>query len=449
MNTSISAVPAQPSASSRLVFLDWVRIIAFLLLILYHTGMYYVTWDFHIKSPFASDTIEPLMMLTSPWRLGLLFLISGVASSFMLGKLSAGRFLRQRSWRLLLPLAFGMLVIVPPQSYAEVVEKLGYAGSYADFMGLYLQAYHGFCGKDGKCLDLPTWNHLWFVAYLWVYTLVLAGLFAALGRERFLAWSAKLGQWLTGWKIVLLPVVVLALARLFLFPRFPSTHGFGGDWYNHAQYLPLFLLGALMARQQAFWARLDAMRWLSLGTALTCWALFIVYTHMPENLLAQPLSDQVRDVQRVGFALLQWAPMLAACGFAHRHLQSDGPARRYLAQAVFPVYILHQTLIIVMAHALKPFNMSPGLEGAILVVLTLSFSFAGVEIVLRVRWLRPLFGLGKAQEGDGNSSNSSSNNNKATATDQPAAPQVASVATATTPTTTPGKAALAVASATA
>lgn len=91
--------------------------------------------------------------------------------------------------------------------------------------------------------------------------------------------------------------------------------------------------------------------------------------------------------------------MLAACGFAHRHLQADGPARRYLAQAVFPVYILHQTLIIMLAHALKPIKMSASLEGAILVVLTLTLSFAGVEIVRRVRWLRPLFGLGKAEEG--------------------------------------------------
>ncbi len=427
MNTSPAAVVAAPSAGNRLVFLDWVRIIAFLLLILYHVGMYYVTWDWHVKSPHASDAIEPLMMLTSPWRLGLLFLISGVASSFMLGKLSSphvqhfvsvlppegaanplgaarrgfgtSRFLRQRSGRLLLPLVFGMLVIVPPQPYMEVIEKLGYSGSYGDFMGLYLHAYHGFCGKDGKCLDLPTWNHLWFVAYLWVYTLLLGAVWAALGRERFGAWSDALGRWLTGWRIVVLPVAVLALARLALLSRFPSTHGLVDDWYNHAHYLPLFLFGALLARQQAFWARLDAMRWRSLGTAAACWALLIVYFSMPETLVAEPLKDAVRDVQRVVYALLQWTAMLAACGFAHRHLQSDGPARRYLTQAVFPVYILHQTLIVVMAHALKPVKLSPTLEGALLVVLTLALSFAGVEIVRRIPLLRPLLGLGKQEEG--------------------------------------------------
>ena len=120
-----------------------MRIIAFFLLIFYHVGMYYVTWGWHVKSPYASDAQEPYMMLSAPWRLSLLFLVSGVASGCMLAR-----------QRLLVPLLFGMLVIVPPQSYCEVIEKLGYAGSYADFMRLYLRGYHGF-RQDG-CLILPT-----------------------------------------------------------------------------------------------------------------------------------------------------------------------------------------------------------------------------------------------------------------------------------------------------
>lgn len=96
--------------------LDWVRILAFMLLIFYHVGMYYVTWDWHVKSPYASNTIEPLMMLTSPWRLTLLFLISGVATGYLLDAQGVHNFLGSRSVRLLVPLAFGMAVIVPPQS---------------------------------------------------------------------------------------------------------------------------------------------------------------------------------------------------------------------------------------------------------------------------------------------------------------------------------------------
>jgi hypothetical protein len=179
------------NTGSRLYFLDWVRIAAFLVLICYHVGMYYVTWDWHVKSRGASHALEPLMMLSSPWRLGLLFMISGVASSFMLAKIGATGFLRQRSVRLLVPLLFGMLVIVPPQPYFEVIEKLAYDGSYLDFMKLYLGAYHGFC-KDASCLLMPTWNHLWFVAYLWIYTLALGAL--------CWRWARASRRWRSAWR---------------------------------------------------------------------------------------------------------------------------------------------------------------------------------------------------------------------------------------------------------
>jgi surface polysaccharide O-acyltransferase-like enzyme len=212
---------------SRLYFLDWLRIIAFFLLILYHTGMYYVSWDWHVKSPHAGPAIEPLMLLLSPWRMSLLFLIGGVASGFLLTK-APGRFLRERSRRLLPPLLFGMLVIVPPQSFCEVIEKLGYAGSYADFMRLYLTAYHGFC-RGTDCLDLPTWNHLWFVAYLWTYTLVLWLIVRVAGAARMARAGDRLGRLLTGWRALLLPVAALALGRIVVKPWFEETHGLVDD----------------------------------------------------------------------------------------------------------------------------------------------------------------------------------------------------------------------------
>ena len=69
------------ASNDRRIDLDWVRILAFGLLIFYHVGMYYVTWGWHVKSPFASHAIEPLMMLSSPWRLSLLFFVSGCATA--------------------------------------------------------------------------------------------------------------------------------------------------------------------------------------------------------------------------------------------------------------------------------------------------------------------------------------------------------------------------------
>ena len=383
---------------SRLFFLDWIRILAFFVLIFYHVGMYYVSEDWHVKSPHAGTAIEPLMLLSSPWRLGLLFMVSGVAASFMLGKDGTAEFLRKRSWRLLVPLVFGMFVVVPPQAYFEVAEKVAYAGSYAEFMRLYVSSYGGFC-RGTDCLDMPTWNHLWFVSYLWVYTVVFAAI-VHLSGKRFAAWSNAVGGWLTGWKMIAWPTAVLAAVKIVLQPHFETTHGLIDDWYNHAYSFSLFMAGALLARQPLFWAGADAIRWPALATALACWASMVVAFAWPEAGIERAVLEQVYNVQRVVYALCGWSAIVAACGFGHRHLNIDSPARRYLTEAVFPVYILHQTLIVSMAHLFKPAGLEPVTEAAALAVLTLCISFGTYQLVRRVSVLRPLFGLGPQRATD-------------------------------------------------
>lgn len=195
-------------------------------------------------------------------------------------KIRVGTLLKQRSWRLLVPLVFGMLVIVPPQSYFEVVEKVAYKGGYGEFMHLYITSYKGFCRGD-DCLDMPTWNHLWFVAYLWVYTMLIGGI-AWLAGARLQAWANALGRLLTGWKIIVLPVIGMAIARFALADRFPATHGLFDDWYNHAQYFFLFMLGVMLAAQNGFWANVDKLRWTSLGLWLFSWAAIVCYYSIPE-----------------------------------------------------------------------------------------------------------------------------------------------------------------------
>ena len=370
--------------------LDWVRIGAFMLLILYHVGMYYVTWDWHVKSPHASHDIEPLMMLTSPWRLSLLFLVSGVATGYLLARQGAGHFLGQRSTRLLIPLAFGMLVIVPPQSYLEVVEKLNYAGGFAEFFRLYITGFHGFC-RGTDCLILPTWNHLWFVAYLWVYTAVLY--LAVRLAPPVIPWLRRLAERrLSGVGIVLWPLVYLCAIRLGLAPRFPATHALAGDWYNHAMYFGVFLLGFALAGVRAPWATLERARWLTLGLAVLGWAFLTAYLGAYSDDAAIPPAA-LRFFGRVIYGAEQWLAIAAVVGFAHRHLTHDSAARRYLTTAIFPVYILHQTVIVVVAHALKPSHLYPPVEGMLLVLVTVTTCFLGYEAIRRVRLLRPLFGL--------------------------------------------------------
>jgi glucan biosynthesis protein C len=372
--------------------LDWVRISAFMLLILYHVGMYYVTWDWHVKSPHASAAIEPLMQLTSPWRLSLLFLVSGVATAYLLSRQGAKNFLGGRSYRLLLPLIFGMLIIVPPQSYLEVVEKLNYPGGYADFYRLYISGFHGFC-RDTDCLRLPTWNHLWFVVYLWVYTVVLYAVLRVFPRV-IAALRSLAERSLAGPGILLLPIAYLCAIRILFAARFPANHALVGDWYNHALYFGIFVLGFALAGTRAPWPALERMRWPALGLAILGWALICAYFGYTADATESP-PEAVRILMRAVYGAQQWLAIAAVLGFARRHLSFDSPARRYLTTAIFPVYILHQTVIVVTAHALKPANLYPPVEALLLVLVTLSACFLSYELIRRIRPLQPLFGLAR------------------------------------------------------
>ncbi len=385
-------MPAAGAKPDRQIFLDWVRILAFGLLVFYHVGMYYVSWDFHIKSPYAGLSLEPLMRLSNPWRMDLLFLVSGAATSFMLLRDGASRMLlRLRARRLLIPLLFGMLVIVPPQSWLEVMQKHHYTGSYADFMGLYLAHYKGFCDAAGKCLMLPTWNHLWFLPYLFLYTLLLW-----LGLRRWPALLERLGDRLGGVLrgpgLLVWPVLYLALTLLLLRKSFPQNYSVWGDWFAHSQYLAMFMLGAALARvpvaSAGIWQQMVQWRWTALALALAAWLMLVMAPW-----LLREMQWPMRSIGPWAYSVQQWCAIVAALGFAQLHLNRDGPARRYLTEAVFPVYIVHQTLILLLAHSLEPLTLSPVLEGGMLVVLTLMLSIVGFELVRRVRWFRPLFGL--------------------------------------------------------
>ena len=384
-NPSPASPPRDGSEQARQFHLDWLRIIAFGLLVAYHVGMYYVTWDWHIKSPYASSAIEPWMRLVSPWRMDLLFVVSGAATAFMLRRNGAdASLLRERASRLLWPLVFGVLVIVPPQAYIEVVQRHAYAGSVVDFMRLYVGAYQGFCRDGGACLILPTWNHLWYLPYLFVYTALL---WLALRR-----WPALLERGarvavavLDGARMLVVPILLLALTRALLRARFPATHALVDDWFLHSQYLAAFVFGAVLARTPAVAVRMESMRWIALMLALAAWALAV-----SDVLREVPLADIARPLVH---GTQQWCAIVAALGFARRHLNIDNAVRRWLTDAVFPVYILHQTLTILLAHALRGAQLGPGVEAPLLLIGTFALSFAGYEAVRRVRILRPVFGL--------------------------------------------------------
>jgi len=375
--------------ASRRIDLDWVRIAAFGLLIFYHVGMLYVSWGFHIKSVHRITALEPLMLMLNPWRLEILFLVSGVATRFMLRKYPVGPLLRLRSARLLIPLLFGMFTIVPPQAYDQIVESLGYPAGFMDF---YLRHYLAFGTQfcPGPCIVLPTWNHLWFVVYLWVYTMALGAVVAM--APALPDWiERRLSPILSGALLLVVPSVVFAAYRLALLPSFPPTHALFGDWYDHALFATVFLLGFLLAHADGVWNAIGRQRWVALSFAVPFFLSFLALRWSRDA--GTPPSLWLKLYGGLAYGFYQWLCIVAVLGFARRWLAADSPARRYLTDAIFPYYIVHQTAIIMIAHGLRGRDLPAGLEAGIVIAGTVAACVLTHEIVRRVAVLRPLFGL--------------------------------------------------------
>lgn len=375
--------------------LDWLRIGAFAALIGYHVGMLYVAWPFHVKSAYeGGPALTAVMLSLNPWRLPLLFVVSGAATGFMMRGLTRSALVRQRLVRLLVPLVFGMVVVVVPQVYFEVTEAGRYGGGFWAFWGRYLSLDQSFR------TPVPTWNHLWFVAYLLVYTLIVAALApsppvadapqagAAGGPSRAALAALLLGPWLYLWVL-----------RMTLYPVYGSNHAMVHDLYNHALYFPLFVFGHALVGRPGLWQLIDRLRWPALALALVGAAVFIGFALAGGE--ARSPADWQRWVGRAGREAQAWGAVLAALGFAQRHLNRDHRWRAYLVDVVFAWYIVHQTVLIALAVWLKPWRLGGALEAACVIAGTVLACGLTAEVARRVPWLRPLFGFRRLPPGAG------------------------------------------------
>jgi len=388
------ATPMSDPTLERRVDLDWLRITAFGLLILFHIGMFYVPWQWEVKSPRLIPALQIVLEWSAPWRLPLLFILSGAATCFMSRRLAPNRLFAARSRYLLPPLLFAVLIIVPPQTYFKVVEQYGYSDSYWRFWLRYLTFDRSFC-RDGHCLLMPNWNHMWFIAYLWIYTALLLCILHV--APRIVPRLAALSHALVGWRLLVVPALVLATGRIALAHFFPETHGLLDDWYLHFVFFLCFLFGFVALPDGALTKDFDRLRWVALAAAIICYAIRATYTW---HYRGQPIPIEVKVAMAFVYGFDQWSWIVAALGFAHRHLaHRSGVARQYLTEAVFPYYIIHQTAIVVMAHELAHWSLPLWCEVTLLVVATLGVCALTFELVRRVDWLRPLLGLKTKEPG--------------------------------------------------
>lgn len=374
--------------STRRYDIDAIRVIAFALLILYHVGMFYVTdWGWHIKSAYLAEWLQYPMMVVNRWRMPLLFMVSGLAVNFLLRKASAGEFAWSRFKRLWIPLTFGMLVVVPPQAYLQAVSNGAFAGNYGEF----LLAYFSFQPWPANAFDGShvgiTWNHLWYLPYLMTYSLLLAALLPLL-RSKAGVWLRDRFRGMRGLKLALLPAVPLVLYTWFM--TFPSTHDLVTDWENHAKYFTVFLYGYWMGADAGLWEELKRLRWPMLLSAMAACAGFMLMV-----VLRTPSSSSrfTATYDLIEF-IYQWIALLAIFGWSFQLLNRPYRWLTYATEAVYPWYILHQTLIVVAGYQLSKFSLGPVIEPLLLIVFTIGGCLLLQEFVIRrVNILRPLFGL--------------------------------------------------------
>ena len=358
-------------------------------LIFYHIGMFYVSWGWHVKSVHAGEALEPAMRLLNPWRLALLFFISGLALRFAIDKAKLGSFTRQRTLRLLIPILFGMFVIVVPQAYLQLVETGEFSGGYSAFYLEYLKA------STDYSVILPTWNHLWYIVYLMLYTLVLVPIARPLARF-MTGRGAQITQKIFGGRfgilgVMLTPVLSYLIYRVFLDPYFPTTHDVINDWANHAHSLTMLLTGFILAKDKAFWGAVER----ALKPAFTiAISLGLILSLVWMNWDAVAAGETWLWPARFAKIIYAWVCILTLLGAAQKWLNRPSRALSYMTEAIFPWYILHQTITVVAGYFLTRQGLSFGIEFIFVTFAT----FAGCAllhefIIRRTNWIRPLFGL--------------------------------------------------------
>jgi hypothetical protein len=368
--------------------LDWLRIIAFGLLILYHVGMFYVTWGWHVKSNYVSSSVEPLMRLINPWRLALLFFISGVAIRFATDKAaSLGLFALSRLARLGLPLLFGIYVWVMPQAFYQVRQSSEFTGSIAEFYPDYVALEQAFSTIT------PTWNHLWYLAYVLVYILIALAILPWLRRVPVSrAWQA-----LTSRPLVVVFVTILPFAAIetWLSPVFPTTHDLINDWANHAHRFMIFLIGYFIAKDAGFWNSVDKVWKFAPLLAIAAW-LVLQNGQSISGWSREFLSGtQLRFFFSYSMVIYAWSCILTLLGFGQRFLNRESRQLRYLTGAIFCYYVLHQTITVVAGYYLTGYRLGVVVESVCVLAITVFGCILGYELIRRIPKIGILFGVHK------------------------------------------------------
>ncbi|MDH3615644.1 MAG: acyltransferase family protein [Gammaproteobacteria bacterium] len=373
--------------------LDWLRVIAFWLLIYYHAAIAFVPAGIPmIQNAESSSLLQVMAGFLHEFRLALLFLISGVGVSFALRHRNKAQFMRDRAVRLLVPLVFGILVIVPPMIFLEKRFIGAFSGSFAEFYPMFFT--EGVYPRGNL-----SWHHYWFIFYLCLYCLLGWSIFAyfkrAAGQSQLAHWSQRLsrGGYLY---LAIAPLAIVEIALRAWFPGFPDLIH---DWANFSHWFMIFIAGFLLASSRPLLNRTQHLRGQSLALAMIATATLFAQFWLPGKGHFSPLVNGETDIATyVWFCVLRvsnvWFWLLACLGYAGRYLQRPSRLLTYLNGAVYPLFCLHLTVIVALEYVIVPLHWSILAKYLAITTGTIVVSLGSYELLWRrIAWVRPLLGL--------------------------------------------------------
>ncbi len=363
----------------RVYYIDWLRVIAVLLLILFHTARIFDIWDpFYVKNATTSSFLSyAVILFLNQWQIPLLFLLAGASTWFALRFRSGRQYAAERLKRLLLPFLFGILVIVPPQAYLARFQQSGYNQSYFQFLSSYFDIRGDLTGYTG----LFTPAHLWFILFLFVFALVALPFLLSLKHEGGKQWISRVAA-LTGkpggWLWFILPLLVAG-----------ALPDIGGK--NPFVYITLFFYGYILMADDRFRVVLDRSRWLALALSLITLAGLIVLgmanLPTPKYSWGDILSFLLRTSNT-------WSWMAVLLGFGQRYLNRTNPFLKNASEGSYPFYILHQTIIVMIGYFVV--QLTAGIAVKYILIAAASFVVTTLLydlLVRRTNLTRFLFGM--------------------------------------------------------
>ena len=358
--------------TTRYDFLDWLRVIAIFVLIFFHTGMLFVGWGWHITNDEVIEGLQWPMDLSHRLRMPLLFVIAGAGMWFALQRRSGKAFAGERTVRLLVPAIIGMFLIVPPQVFIERLAHGEWHGGYLDFYAQRVLQFEPYPAGNFS------WHHLWFIIYLYVYVLLLLPLMLWWRRAKP---ALKPGAW-----IVLL-ALPLGLNETLLKPIFPETHNLVHDWYLFIHYLLFTVYGFLLASSPSTWDWLAKVRRPLLAIAFTNIVGLL-------SLFAAGIIRHGSAADSMLANVFTWTWILVFLAFGRQYLSFGNRLLAWARDASYPIYILHQTVIIVIAYFVirqpwTPWTKFGIVSGSTLVMCVLLYEF----VLRRFAPLRLAFGI--------------------------------------------------------